>query len=134
MRVRGITWPIAVSSASRAVRVPGNLSFIRSDAPVRGVPDHIPENNKVFSDPFIHSSQTFPYVESRSIISEQDFSMAGYKIGDTVKKAKGGTGVIRAIFTTLDGGECYAVENEGALEFVEEASLSPVLRVDLAAA
>ena len=133
MRVRGITWPIAVSSASRAVRVPGNLSFIRSDAPVRGVPDHIPENNKVFSDPFIHSSQTFPYVESRSIISEQDSHMAGYKIGETVKKAKGGTGVIRAIFTTMEGEQRYAVENDGALDFVDEANLSPLSQAELAA-
>jgi hypothetical protein len=37
---------------------------------VRDVPDHVLENKKVISDPFIHSSQTFPYVESRYIISE----------------------------------------------------------------
>jgi hypothetical protein len=59
--------------------------------------------------------------------------MAGYRIGETVKKARGGTGVIRAIFTTLEGGQCYAVENEGALDFVDEANLSPVSQVDLVA-
>ena len=60
--------------------------------------------------------------------------MAAYRIGETVKKAKGGTGVIRAVFTTFEGEQRYAVENEGALDFVDEASLSPISRADLAAA
>jgi hypothetical protein len=60
--------------------------------------------------------------------------MAGYRIGETVKKAKGGTGVIRAIFTTMEGEQRYAVENEGALDFVDEASLSPISQADLEAA
>ena len=59
--------------------------------------------------------------------------MAGYRIGDFVKKAKGGSGVIRAIFTTMEGEERYAVENEGALDFVDEANLSPASKVNLAA-
>jgi hypothetical protein len=59
--------------------------------------------------------------------------MAGYRIGDFVKKAKGGSGVIRAIFTTMEGEERYAVENEGALDFVDEANLSPASEVNLAA-
>jgi hypothetical protein len=59
--------------------------------------------------------------------------MAGYRIGETVKKAKGGTGVIRAIFTTMDGEQRYAVENEGALDFLDEANLSPVSQADMAA-
>jgi hypothetical protein len=67
------------------------------------------------------------------MINEQDFSMASYRIGETVKKAKGGTGVIRAIFTTIEGGQCYAVENDGALDFVDEANLSLVSQRDLAA-
>jgi len=60
--------------------------------------------------------------------------MAGYSIGETVKKAKGGTGVIRAIFTTMEDGQCYVVENEGALDFVDETKLSLVPQADLAAA
>jgi hypothetical protein len=60
--------------------------------------------------------------------------MAGYRIGETVKKAKGDTGVVRAIFTTMEGEQRYAVENEGALDFVDEASSSPVARAGLAAA
>jgi hypothetical protein len=52
--------------------------------------------------------------------------MADYRIGERVKKTKGGAGVIRAIFTTMDGERRYAVENEGALDFVDEASLSPI--------
>jgi hypothetical protein len=60
--------------------------------------------------------------------------MADYRIGEAVKKAKGGAGVIRAIFTTMEGERRYAVENEGALDFVDEASLSPIAQGDLAAA
>ena len=29
--------------------------------------------------------------------------MADYKIGERVKKTRGGTGVIRAVFTTMEG-------------------------------
>jgi hypothetical protein len=60
--------------------------------------------------------------------------MSDYRIGQTVKKAKGGTGVIRAVFMTTEGERRYAVENEGALDFVDEASLLPVSPADLAAA
>ena len=60
--------------------------------------------------------------------------MADYRIGETVKKARGGSGVIRAIFTTMEGERRYAVENEGALDFVDEASLSPISQADLEAA
>ena len=59
--------------------------------------------------------------------------MASYRIGETVKKTKGGAGVIRAIFTTMEGEQRYAVENEGALDFVDEANLSPVSQAELAA-
>jgi hypothetical protein len=59
--------------------------------------------------------------------------MAGYKFGDSVKKAKGGSGVIRAIFMTMEGEQRYAVENDGALDFVDEANLSPVSQAELAA-
>jgi hypothetical protein len=60
--------------------------------------------------------------------------MKRFKVGDTVKKTKGGVGTIRAIFTTIDGEQCYAVENEGALDFVEETKLATVSQGDLAAA
>jgi hypothetical protein len=60
--------------------------------------------------------------------------MTKFKIGETVKKTKGGVGTIRAIFTTMDGEQCYAVENECALDFVEEAKLSAISRADLVAA
>jgi hypothetical protein len=60
--------------------------------------------------------------------------MANYKIGERVKKTRGGTGVIRAVFTTMEGDPRYAVENEGALDFVDEEGLTPIPRVDLAAA
>lgn len=66
-------------------------------------------------------------------ISEKDLLMAKYAIGDAVKKGNGGSGIVRAIFKTLAGELCYAVEHEGSLDFVEEAKLSPNPRTDLAA-
>ena len=59
--------------------------------------------------------------------------MAKFAIGDVVKKDKGGSGVVRAIFATMAGDLCYAVEHEGALDFVEEAKLSVRSKTDLAA-
>ena len=59
--------------------------------------------------------------------------MAKYAIGDVVKKDNGRSAVVRAIFMTIDGELRYAVENEGALDFVEEASLSASPKADLAA-
>jgi hypothetical protein len=59
--------------------------------------------------------------------------MAKYAIGDVVKKDNGGSGVVRATFTTLTGGLFYAVEHEGTIDFVEEAKLSSSTRADLAA-
>ena len=41
-----------------------------------------------------------------------------------VRKNNGGDGVVRAIFTTKDGELPYAVEKEGALDFVDETKLS----------
>jgi hypothetical protein len=59
--------------------------------------------------------------------------MANFAIGDVVKKDKGRTGTVRAIFTTMAGELCYAVEHEGAVDFVEEAKLSDSTKTDLAA-
>ena len=59
--------------------------------------------------------------------------MARYAIGDVVKKNNGRSGVVRAIFKTMAGELCYAVEHEGAVDFVEEAKLSPSAKTDLAA-
>ena len=59
--------------------------------------------------------------------------MAKYAIGDVVKKNNSRSGVVRAIFKTMAGELCYAVEHEGAVDFVEEAKLSPNIKADLAA-
>ena len=59
--------------------------------------------------------------------------MAKFAIGDVVKKDKGRTGTVRAVFTTMAGELCYAVEHKGALDFVEEAKLSNSPKTDLAA-
>jgi hypothetical protein len=66
-------------------------------------------------------------------ISEKDLFMAKYAIGDVVKTGRGGSGTVRAIFKTLAGDLCYAVEHEGALDFVEEAKLPPNPKTNLAA-
>lgn len=49
--------------------------------------------------------------------------MAKFAIGDSVARGKN-TGKVVAIFTTIDGELRYAVENEGALQFVMENELS----------
>jgi hypothetical protein len=59
--------------------------------------------------------------------------MAKYAIGDVVKKDNGRSAVVRAIFTTMDGELRYAVENEGALDFVKEARLTASPNNNLAA-
>ena len=94
---------------------------------------HLRDGTAIVSDSFINSTQTFRSVESRSTFCEQDFFMAKYAIGDVVKKNNGRSGVVRAIFKTMAGELCYAVEHEGALDFVDEAKLSPSTTTDLAA-
>jgi hypothetical protein len=84
--------------------------------------DHVLENGEVVTFPFIHSPQTLPVSTRVSSSESRTLAMASYAIGETVKKAKGGTGVIRAVFTTMEGGQRYAIEDEGALDFVDEAS------------
>ena len=51
--------------------------------------------------------------------------MAKFAIGDTVAKAKKSVGKVVAIFTTADGELRYAVEHEGALQFILETELNP---------
>jgi hypothetical protein len=50
--------------------------------------------------------------------------MAKFAIGDSVSKGKT-TGKVVAIFTTADGELRYAVEDDGALEFILETELTP---------
>jgi hypothetical protein len=59
--------------------------------------------------------------------------MAKFALGDVVRKTKGGDGVVRAIFMTRDGELTYAVEKEGALDFVDEDKLSYQREPELAA-
>ena len=94
---------------------------------------HLRDETAVVTESFIDSTQTFRSVESRSTINEQDSCMAKFAIGDFVIKDTGGTGIVRAIFTTMAGELCYAVEREGAVDFVDEAKLSDSPKTDLAA-
>jgi hypothetical protein len=50
--------------------------------------------------------------------------MAKFAIGDFVAKGNS-TGKVVAIFTTVDGELRYAIENDGALQFVLESELAP---------
>ena len=59
--------------------------------------------------------------------------MAKYAIGDVVAKDNKSSVVVRAIFTTVEGQLRYAVDSEGALDFVEEERLSPSPKSKLAA-
>ena len=59
--------------------------------------------------------------------------MAKYAIGDVVTKDNISGVIVRAIFTTMEGQLRYAVDDEGTLDFVEEARLSPRPKNDLAA-
>jgi len=85
------------------------------------------------SNSFTLSSQASRSDESRSSINERGWNMAKFAIGDVVRKTKGGDGVVRAIFTTRDGELTYAVEKEGALDFVDETKLSHQREPELAA-
>lgn len=70
---------------------------------------------------------------SRVHIQREHLDMAKYKIGDMVMNARGDIGIVRAIFTTIDGEPRYAVENEGTLDFVDEDRLSLGSQAHLAA-
>jgi len=59
--------------------------------------------------------------------------MANFKLGELVKKDKGGTAIVRAIFTTKEGELMYAVERDGALDFIPERRLLPPTGSELAA-
>jgi hypothetical protein len=59
--------------------------------------------------------------------------MAQFALGEVVGKKSGGDGVVRAIFTTNDGELTYAVEKDGALDFVDETKLLHQRKPELAA-
>jgi hypothetical protein len=63
----------------------------------------------------------------------RNYAMARFKLGDVVKKERGGLGVIRAVFVNKDGLQMYAVEKDGAFDFLDEPRLSPEQRTELAA-
>jgi hypothetical protein len=50
--------------------------------------------------------------------------MAKFAIGDSVSKGQN-TGKVVAVFTTTDGELRYAVEDDGALQFILETELVP---------
>jgi hypothetical protein len=59
--------------------------------------------------------------------------MAKFALGDVVNSDKGRRGVIRAVYKSREGTLCYAVEKDGAMDFLEEERLTAAPRVELAA-
>ncbi|GLR86287.1 hypothetical protein [Bradyrhizobium iriomotense] len=59
--------------------------------------------------------------------------MAKFALGDVVNSDKGRRGVVRAVYMSREGRQCYAVEKEGAMDFLEEEKLTAAPRVELAA-
>ncbi len=59
--------------------------------------------------------------------------MRKFALGDVVNSDKGRRGVVRAAFKSRDGQQFYAVEKDGAMDYLEEDRLSLAPRVELAA-
>lgn len=59
--------------------------------------------------------------------------MRKFALGDVVNSDKGRRGVVRAAFRSREGRQFYAVEKDGAMDYLEEDRLSPAPRVELAA-
>jgi hypothetical protein len=60
--------------------------------------------------------------------------MTRFKIVETIKKTNSGVGTVRAIFTTIDGEQCYAVQREGHAKFRRRSETAEAISGDLAAA
>lgn len=59
--------------------------------------------------------------------------MKKFALGDVVNSDKGRRGVVRAAYRSKDGQQFYAVERDGAMDYLEEDRLTPAPRVELAA-
>ena len=59
---------------------------------------------------------------AKSDLSKSD--IAKFRVGDVVSTVAGQSGIVRAIFATFEGEPRYAVENDGALDFICENRLS----------
>jgi len=59
--------------------------------------------------------------------------MKKFALGDVVNSDKGRRGVVRAAYRTKDGQQFYAVEKDGAMDYLEEERLTLAPRVELAA-
>jgi hypothetical protein len=59
--------------------------------------------------------------------------MKKFALGDVVNSDKGRSGVVRAAFRSKEGQQFYAVEKDGAMDYLEEDRLTPAPRVELAA-
>jgi hypothetical protein len=68
---------------------------------------------------------------AKSDLSKSDITK--FRVGDVVSTVAGQSGIVRAIFATFEGEPRYAVENDGALDFICENRLSLLSDARLAA-
>lgn len=59
--------------------------------------------------------------------------MAKFVLGETVTDEKGRAAIVRAAFLTKEGQQSYAIELNGAINFIEEIKLKDAPASDLAA-
>lgn len=59
--------------------------------------------------------------------------MARFALGETVTDEKGRAAIVRAAFLTKEGQQSYAIELNGAINFIEEIKLKDARASDLAA-
>ena len=59
--------------------------------------------------------------------------MRKFALGDVVNSDKGRRGVVRAAYRSKEGQQFYAVEKDGAMDYLEEDRLTPAPRVEPAA-
>jgi hypothetical protein len=64
---------------------------------------------------------------------ERTIGMARFALGETVTDERGRAAIVRAAFLTKDGQQSYAIELNGAINFIEETKLKGAPPSELAA-
>src|SRR3569623_1720732 len=64
---------------------------------------------------------------------KRDVEKKKFALGDVVNSDKGRRGVVRAAYRSKEGQQFYAVEKDGAIDYLEEHRLTAAPRVALAA-
>ena len=59
--------------------------------------------------------------------------MSKFVLGETVTDEKGRLAIVRAVYISKEGQQCYALELNGTVNFVEQVKLKKAQAPDLAA-